>query len=942
MEIKNTETARTREYRWNIADIPEELKKDGEWLLSKACEPRITVKKKERVRVEKLVEKKGVLPFGKGKTEKLKAWETREREEKIPVDPEILETGWAEKGRILAVLEENEEKKEKAKKEEMPGRTVDGELIQPSEEEDGEMYPGRGVKRVGNELRAELSGFVRRGRNWVEILPFEHHDWSLGVSKDQASCFLSFSPGKKDAPPPKAEKIIDEAKRRGFSEEELFPAAALQKLLTASIHQQKPLKNYPITRERDAWFKIETSEDKLKGTLSIGKGSGKGKPLVLKEVGEAIRKSRFKGMDLEKIKQDLLDFYKGPMRVLEAYVLAEGRAPGLGTKQKLEFSCSFVKEEGLGELKKAFAAPVAGAGAEDGRSGHIESLEKFPLEKVSRMAFVRVGDEVASIVGTDKGDNGIDVFGSVLPGLPGEAPPLELGENLLTKGNKIVANENGILDLIELEGKIFMRVRPYREAVIEVELSADKMEGYISLEESMGFAEPLSIEQVNRVLEQQKLLKGIDQEALSEALLRAKNGEVVERVRIAEGRAPVQRGKSGRIRFHLRLAEGNKVRIGKNGKADFRTHDEITTVEKGQLIAELSPPVFADEEGWDVTGKVITPERVQGIELNIGENIRREEGSDGSVKLYAEKDGELEYDGKSIRIHELHQVAGDVDMKSGNIKFPGTVEIRGNVRRGFYVMAGLDINVAGTVEGALLSAGASIHIGQGVVGGNKAVLRAKEHIRAQFAEESILMSVGDTEIKNSCLRCEIKCNGTVRITGERGAIVGGKVFTKHGIVAKNLGNAKGVPTTISFGQDYLIADKIEQHEKEIGRLKDEISRLDSLMQEYEQKRRKEGLEDLRSEKLRNLKMIEKRSMRLFTLRERFEEHFDSSIIVQDTLYPGVVIESHGRFFEVKEARKGLVITFNQENGKIEASPANEASAENARAETGARAVKKEE
>jgi hypothetical protein len=45
---------------------------------------------------------------------------------------------------------------------------------------------------------------------------------------------------------------------------------------------------------------------------------------------------------------------------------------------------------------------------------------------------------------------------------------------------------------------------------------------------------------------------------------------------------------------------------------------------------------------------------------------------------------------------------------------------------------------------------------------------------------------------------------------------------------------------------------------------------------------------------------------------------------------------------VKEARKGLVITFNQENGKIEVSPANEASAENARAETGARAVKKEE
>ncbi len=893
----------TSEYQWRIGEIPEELRKDGEWFLEKACEPHITIKKYERVRVEKSLEKKGGLLLSRSKKQSVQTWETREREEQVPVDPTVLESGWIEKGQILAVVPEGEGGEGK------PGRSVYGEVLPPPE---GRFYIGKGVTSTGGNLVATHSGFVRRGKNWVEILPFEDHEWSITTSKDRATCFFSFTPGKKDARPPGVEKILESALRQEFTREELLPPAGIQKLLTASIHRGIPLKDYPITRARDAWFEVKASEDKLKGLLSMGKGSGKGKPLVLKEVGGAIKKSRFKDLDFEKIKEVLLDFYKSSRREMRDYVLAEGTPPSRGGRRKLKVSCRFVDVEKLQSLRNA-PIPLTGEGDEN----PIESLTEYPLDKVSRMAFVKVGDEVAAISSDDRGEDGEDVFGSVLPGLYGEDPPIELKENLLSKDDKIIANEDGILDVIEEEGNTLFRVRPYRESRVEVELSGDKMEAYISLEEGRGFAEPLSREWVDRVLAEQNIVRGIDNEVLGEALLQARGGEVVDRLKFAEGSPPEQGGATNRIKFHVRLAAGDMVKIRKDGRADFRNHDEITPVKEGELIAEIPALNTAGEGGWDVTGRPLAAEKAQAVELNIGENIRREEDSDGSVKLYAEKSGELDYDEKNISVHVLHHVKGDVDMHSGNINFPGTVNIKGNVLRGFYVMAGADINVEGTVEGALLSAGGSVNIAQGVAGGNKAVLRAKKDIRAQFIEESTMLSVGDIEIKNSCLRCSVKCNGTFRVIGEKGTLIGGSVLTKHGVVAKNLGNAKGTPTSISFGQDYLIADKIEFHEKEVEQLKEKVTQLDFELRALEQQHRQKKLEQARAEKVKYLKMIEKRTMRLFTLRERYEEHFESEIVVLDTLYPGVVIESHGRRFEVSSPQKGVKIVFNQENGRIE-------------------------
>jgi uncharacterized protein (DUF342 family) len=333
------------------------------------------------------------------------------------------------------------------------------------------------------------------------------------------------------------------------------------------------------------------------------------------------------------------------------------------------------------------------------------------------------------------------------------------------------------------------------------------------------------------------------------------------------------------------------------------------------VLAEILPPETVPQDGWDVTGTPIPAKNDSSETFTVGKNVR-EEVRDGKTLLIANANGELQFNEKSISIREGYVIQGNIDLKTGNIKFPGSVFVSGFVDSGFFVFSGGDIEIDEGIEAALLSAEGSIRIGQGIKGKGKAVLRSKKNISASFAEQAVIMSVGDIEIKNGCIRCMIKCNGKIALPTEKGALIGGAVKSRMGIDAAILGTERGVQTEISFGQDYLLADQIENEEKAIQKLNVATSKLNVLMREAEKNGDTAKLESCRMEKLRNLKQIEKMNYQLITLREKFEEHFPGEILVREILYPGVVIESHGRYYEVKEPKKKVRLFFDEAVGKI--------------------------
>ena len=83
---------------------------------------------------------------------------------------------------------------------------------------------------------------------------------------------------------------------------------------------------------------------------------------------------------------------------------------------------------------------------------------------------------------------------------------------------------------------------------------------------------------------------------------------------------------------------------------------------------------------------------------------------------------------------------------------------------------------------------------------------------------------------------------------------------------------------------------------------------------------KEKLNGARQKKVLLMKMLDKRNLKLINLRDKFDLHVPSEIVVRETLFPGVSIESHGRLYEPKTRRTAVRLIFNEQTGHIEEKP----------------------
>ncbi len=888
-------------YQWEKLEIPEELKTDAERVLKVAFDPEITRNVVKNVKVKKKVEKKSKLPFGKSKEGFVTVIQKQIIKEPVEINPEVIMTGWADTGSILAVRGEPREGK--------PGKTIFGEEIQP---DIIDFFTGKGVISKNNELIAEYYGFVRRGENWAEIISFKGKSWVVSISKDRSSAYLKIFAGAQRDMAPSTESVINHAISLGIKKENIIEESVISRIINETVSSGAFIENFPLTTDGNASFSISTSKDGTKGLLNMAKGSGSGKALKLSEVGNAIKKSGFAGLNFDKIKKDILSFYKSSNLKMADYVLIEGKAPEAGEEVTFSFECVMMKTKELSEhiekVKKDY---------EKRKPNGIDSLDDYPVEKCKSIGIIEKDGTAVMFSPSKPGLPGKDIYGKVLPGLPGEIPNLTILENLTRDKNTLISEIDGFLDVFEDEENTTIRIRPSKSEIIELEISEDKMEAYLSIDEISG--DPLTETEIKEKIVTFGIIKGLKEQNLQKAVEASNAGEIINKLIIASGEAPVEPGSSS-LELKIKIADDKAVSLRSDGSADFKNQDRITSIAKDDLIAIILSPKTEARDGWDVTGVTIKAKEAPPSKTEIGNGIKEIKEENGDLSLIAEVSGELIQDGDKLFINNFHMVKGDVDLKEGNIKFPGSVKIGGSVTQGFFVMSGGEVQIAGGVEAALVSATESIIIGQGVVGAGKAILRSKQDIELAFAEQATLLAVGDIKAKNSCLRCKIKCNGKLHLIGDKGNLIGGNTKSTGGINVGNLGNNKNVKTEVSFGQNYLIQDRIELEEKEVEKIKTQINKIDILMHQLEKEGDNSKLKNARMQKLKLMKLMEKRGLRLFTLRERFEEHFDSTITVRGTLYPGVILESHGRFHEITTEKKNLIITFNLQTGKIEETP----------------------
>jgi uncharacterized protein (DUF342 family) len=889
-------------------ELPAAVAGSANQLAGPQLPPRVFRREVEKVAVEKTVTVKPRFPFLKARKERKTTWQRREHRIGVEVSPggrgpESRGVGYARAGEVVATVSPSRRGR--------PGRSVLGQEIPPPPPAGNDVLLGEHLNEHGTEIRAAAAGFVRWGADWIELVPFEAHEFK--VSAEAQECLLDFLPGSEAARPPTADEVRAAALRLGFGEEELLSEEEVALLLSRSLTDKAPLVRSSLCRARDAEIRIDIGEDRLRASLTLVKGRGTGRKLALAEVGEEIRRQKLKGMDTERVRRDILEFARSEKSSLESYVLVEGRAPEPGAEGTLEWRVNFlpeskaksIREQSLGNVDR-LQGPAA-----------VASLSEFPLEAVEQIAEVEQDRVVARLHAAGAGLPGVDVFGTGLPGPKGREPVVQTFENLQNTRGELVSRAAGLLERGSRGETLLLRVRPHRDGEARVRISEDRLQAFLSLLPSQGTGRPLSAQLVDAALLGAGVTQGISRETLAEATARAQDGEAVEELLVAEGQ-PAEAGRDTELQILVRQASGQAVSVAGDGRADYKRQDKITTVAAGTLLARLPAPTPGGD-GWDVTGKKIPARKGAARYVHAGKNVESRQEPEGGTGYYAGIDGELHCDDSSLDVLRVHTVSGDVGLSTGNVKFPGTIRIEGSVRGGFTVMGEESVFVEGTVQGALVSAGESIQIGKGIVGEGKAVLRARKMIRAHFAEQATLLAVEDIRLGNACLRCRVKCNGKVVLESDKGNLVGGSLQAKLGLQAANIGSEREVPTEIAFGQDVLVGDQLEREERQAARLKARNREIDAAVRRLERESAAAANElgRLRAEKLSNLKNIELHAKRIFILQERFEQHFPSEVVVRGVVHPGVVLRSHGRSRQIKVALREVVFYFDTSKGRID-------------------------
>jgi uncharacterized protein (DUF342 family) len=460
--------------------------------------------------------------------------------------------------------------------------------------------------------------------------------------------------------------------------------------------------------------------------------------------------------------------------------------------------------------------------------------------------------------------------------------------------------------------------RPANDSVVSIEIAEGEMKAYIQVTPPGEGGCDLSMETYLSFLRNNRVVYGVKEEFLQEFVDKPVYKEPVI---VAEGTRPVD-GRDAYIQYNFETDQTRvRLRESSSGKVDFKELNIIQNVVENQPLAKKIPPA-AGTVGKTVTGKVIPAKNGRDTSLPVGKNVHV--GDDGAT-IIADINGQVVVVSGKINVEPVYTVQGDVNLKTGNIIFLGTVIINGNVEDGFSVKAAGNIEVNGTVEKAELDAEGDIIVHQGITGKSGGLVRAGRSVWARFIENAMVEAGNMVVASDGIINSQVDAFKRVICQGKRAHIVGGRLRASEEINAKILGSpTSGTETICEVGfdpkskaeLDQLKLDK-EGTEKELDEVQRNIQTLINI------KKQRKSLPEDKEAYLKEL--MDKRQTLMGDVKKidegivRVQEFLDSiknrgRVSASAKVYPGVKILIRDVKDDVRNEYRA--VTFILENGLI--------------------------
>ena len=379
------------------------------------------------------------------------------------------------------------------------------------------------------------------------------------------------------------------------------------------------------------------------------------------------------------------------------------------------------------------------------------------------------------------------------------------------------------------------------DATADITVGSDGREALLTLHKADGGVELPLDELKSQIAAKGIVDERVDWEAVESAL---QQGEVADVV-IATAQPAVK----GDDAVFEALVEGEHDRVpvvNEQGVADMLSTHVFVIVEAGEALMRRHPP-SQGEPGMNVLGEIIEP--VPGKDAVFRKDLQGSElsTSDPDLLIASIKGHPLVYDDGVCVDPVLH--VENVSLETGNIKFDGSLEVKGDIEPGLEVVVSGDVVVKGAVERARIKAGNNVIIQGGVFGGQELDEGSAEESDAStvgvdieaggvidvgFLNQASIVAQGDIRVKQYAAHSLLRTTARVSLgqSGGKGAVFGGLIIADKGATIAQAGNESFVPTFIRTGrldqlrqQEAGIKQDMQARQTEVDQLKAVLARL---------------------------------------------------------------------------------------------------------------------
>lgn len=350
--------------------------------------------------------------------------------------------------------------------------------------------------------------------------------------------------------------------------------------------------------------------------------------------------------------------------------------------------------------------------------------------------------------------------------------------------------------------------------------------GYLSFYPALNKGAMHTYDEVMKYVVDEGVCVNVDEDTIKESFDRFSDGEILENILIAEGVMPIN-GKNAEINVHFGVPE-NRPKVV-DGKIDYKAVDNIVMVNRGELLI-TKKPATPGSRGITIRKDEVSPLPGKDFIVLLGDGATVDEAG---TSYFATLDGCVDYNGRKLTVSPIYIVKGNVDYSTGNIKFNGSVHVKGDVLPGFKVEADRHILVDGICQDCELNARENVILRTGIKGSGGSFIKAGGSAIIGYCEKTKIEAKENVEIKKYAFNCDVMAGNRIEASSAEGIVAGGTLQAFQEISVKQMGTQGNSSFSLSLGTKYYIESELDRIRKEKIKIGDTLLHVDVALGRFD-------------------------------------------------------------------------------------------------------------